>query len=101
MDATMKPKMFAPEEVVSGYPPAWCSAICYNSLSNLCIEDCAIAKDCRHFKLKRGIQLEQLARFPLEEFLNEMPPHARQIVIGIYMSKISDYLQYHDGNGAV
>lgn len=84
------------KETGVAYPPAWCSAICYNSLSDLCNEDCAVAGDCRHFKLKRGVKLQHLARFPLEEFLDGMPAHVRQIVIGIYMAKISDYLQDRD-----
>ena len=82
-----------PPETVTVYPPMWCNAICLNALSDLCLEGCAAAGDCRFFKIKRGVKFQQLARFPLEEFLNGMSPQVRQIVIGIYVAKLTDLLK--------
>jgi hypothetical protein len=57
------------------------------------MEDCASARDYRHFKLKQELTLEDYPRFPLREFLEEMSPKVRQIVAAIYLAVAMDHLQ--------
>lgn len=81
------------EEVV--FPPFSTCCVCVNRLSDLCMEDCAPARDYRHFRLKAGIGLAVMPRFPLHEFVTDMPSKVRQVVVAIYLAKITDYLQGH------
>jgi hypothetical protein len=59
----------------------------------VCFEECAPARDYRWFQLKENVDLLTLPRFPLHEFLEEMCPNVRQIVVAIYLAKIADFLQ--------
>jgi hypothetical protein len=62
-------------------------------MNDVCIEECAPAKDYRWFELKKGVNLEDMPRFPLEEFTNGMPARTRGIVVAVYLKKIVDCLQ--------
>ena len=59
----------------------------------LCMEDCAIKRDCSHFEPKKVFELRDLPRFPLEQWQHEMTPKERQAIAGVYLAKIVDYLQ--------
>ena len=60
---------------------------------DVCVEECAPAGDYRHFELKEGVNLPDMPRFPTEEFLKQMPPKVRQVVVAIYLAKMVDHLQ--------
>ena len=57
------------------------------------MEDCASARDYRHFKLKKELTLEDYPCFPLREFSEEMSPKVRQIVAAIYLAVAMDHLE--------
>jgi hypothetical protein len=61
-------------------------------MNDICLEECAPAKDYSHFELKK-INLEDMPAFPLEDFTNGMSPRVRGIVLAVYITKIVDALQ--------
>ena len=71
-------------------PPVYCSAMCGNALNDLCIEKC---DDMSEFEMKKGMDLADLPRFPLDEFLKTMSAEERKIIMAVYMAKTADYLQ--------
>jgi len=73
-------------------PPIWCSPICKNSMSEGCIEVCAPSRDCSFFKLKIGLNLEDMPRFPLKE-TDEMTREEKFTSVAVYISKITDHLK--------
>jgi excisionase family DNA binding protein len=58
-------------EIGFAVPPKWCSSVCENALSDICMEECALKKDCSGFKLRKGATLENLPEFPINEFIKE------------------------------
>lgn len=60
---------------------------------DVCVEECAPEGDYCHFELKEGVNLSDMPRFPTEEFLNQMPPKVRQVVVAVYLAKMVDHLQ--------
>jgi hypothetical protein len=49
--------------------------------------------DYHWFVLRKGVNLEDMPPFPLDEFLHQMPPKVRQVVAAVYLAKIVDFLQ--------
>jgi hypothetical protein len=74
-------------------PPYSTCRLCRNSMNQACMEICAPKKDYSWFDLKPGINLEDLPRFPLKEFNEEMSSSVRQKVVAVYIAKIVDNLQ--------
>jgi len=62
-------------------------------MSEICLERCAPARDYQDFKLKDSARLETAPRFPIQEFMEQMPPKVRQVVVAAYMVLIVDHLQ--------
>jgi hypothetical protein len=74
-------------------PPYSTCRLCSNRSNQACAEKCAPARDYSGFRLKKGINLEDLPPFPLQEFMEEMSPKVRQVVIAVYMTQVIDHLQ--------
>lgn len=49
------------------------------------MESCAPEGDLKEFRLKREADLTKLSVFPITDFLERMPPHARQVVVALYL----------------
>lgn len=81
------------EDVLLGVPPAWCSKACRNSLTEVCMEHCAIKRDGSWFDPRDDIEIMDLPRFPLKEFVQEMGPKERTLAIGLYTSLMVDQAQ--------
>ena len=79
-------------------PPYSSCQLCSNSMNDICLERCAPAGDYQDFKLKE-IALENAPRFPLKEFMEQMPPKVRQVVVGAYISLLVDYSQGRESHG--
>ena len=63
-------------------------------MNDVCVENCAVKRNASYFELKKGISLEDLPRYPLEDFTNgEMTPIERQVCAGVYLAKVVDHLQ--------
>ena len=77
----------------ASYPPDVTCQLCKYRLTGICMEDCASARDYRHFKLKKELTLEDYPCFPLREFSEEMSPKVRQIVAAIYLAVAMDHLE--------
>jgi hypothetical protein len=98
------------EDVAMAFPPAWCSRACKNSLSDKCIEWCAIKRDGSWCDPRPDVAIMDLPRFPLREFIEEMTPKERTLAIGLYTALMVDQAQgrevddtrrnrRHPGNG--
>ena len=73
-------------------PPTWCSALCRNAMNEVCIEDCAIKRDCSAFEPKPNLKLIDMPSFPLCESA-EMTKEEKFTSVTIYLSKVVDHLQ--------
>ena len=75
------------------FPPYSTCQLCRNRMNDMCFELCTPAGDYSSFELLKGVNLEEMPRFPLEDFVNGMPAKVRGIVVAVYLSKIVDQLQ--------
>src|SRR5688572_4672595 len=85
-------KKIKEEEIVHHMPPAWCGAICRNAMSEICIEQCAINRDCSGFDPKPDLKLGDMPRFPLKQSAN-MTKEEKFTSVTIYLAKVVDHLQ--------
>ncbi len=61
-------------------------------MNEVCIEDCAIKRDCSAFDLKPNLKLIDMPRFPLEES-GSMTKEEKFTVVTVYLAKMIDHLQ--------
>jgi hypothetical protein len=73
-------------------PPAWCSALCKNAMNEVCIEHCAIVRNCSGFELKPGINLIDMPRFPIDQ-IGEMTKEEKFTSVAVYVAKTVDHLK--------
>jgi hypothetical protein len=73
-------------------PPTWCSGICRNAMNEVCIEGCAIKRDCSAFEVKPNLKLADMPRFPLEKS-SSMTKEEKFTSVTVYLSKVVDHLQ--------
>ena len=85
-------KKIKKEEVVHLMPLAWCGAICRNAMSEICGEQCAPNRDISGFELKKGIDLIEMPRFPIDSIAH-FTKEERLIVVAVYNAKIVDHLK--------
>lgn len=74
------------------FPPTWCSSICDHSMMDVCAENCAIKRDCAWFKLKPGVTLYDLPRFPINETAN-MTRQEKFVSVAVYIDAMSRHLK--------
>lgn len=72
-------------------PPTWCSAICRNAMNEICVENCALKRDCSAFEEKPGLELPDMPRFPKQDELTT--PAEKFTAVSVYLSKTIDHLQ--------
>ena len=80
------------EEVVHHLPPAWCGAICRNAMNEICVENCAIKRDCSGFEPKPNLDLIDMPRFPLKKS-SSMSKEEKFTVVTVYLAKVVDHLK--------
>src|SRR5687767_11713583 len=73
-------------------PPAWCSGICRNAMNEICIEACALKRDCSAFEPKPNLRLDDLPRFPLQESVS-MTKEEKFTCVTVYLSAVVDELK--------
>jgi hypothetical protein len=71
-------------------PPAWCAPICRNSMNEICVEHCAIKRDCSAFEEKSNLKLSDMPRFPNTE---GMTKEEKFTSVTVYLAKVVDHLQ--------
>jgi hypothetical protein len=81
------------DELALAFPPAWCSLACKNSLSDKCLESCALKRDGSWFDPRPDVTITDLPRFPLKAFVEEMGPRERTLAIGLYTALLADQAQ--------
>jgi hypothetical protein len=74
-------------------PPTWCSGLCRNAMNEICIEHCAVKRDCSAFEPKPDLELEDMPRFPETK---DMTKEEKYTSVTIYLSKVVDHLQGHE-----
>lgn len=80
------------ENTVHHLPPAWCGSMCRNAMSEVCIEECAIERDCSGFDAKPNLKLEDMPRFPLKGSAN-MTKEEKFTSVTVYLAKVVDQLK--------
>ena len=73
-------------------PPSWCGSICRNAMNEVCVESCAIKRDCSAFEPKANLDLSNMPHFPLEESAT-MTKEEKFTSVTIYLAKVVDHLQ--------
>jgi hypothetical protein len=81
-------------------PPAWCGAICRNAMNEICIEHCAVKRDCSAFEPKPNLKLSDMPHFPLKDTAN-MTKEERFTSVTVYLAKVVDHLQGNEDEGPV
>lgn len=79
------------KEAIQVLPPSWCGNICRNSMSEKCLEHCALKRDCSCFEPRSDMGLSAMPRFPLEETRN-MTREEKFTAVTVYLTKVVDYL---------
>jgi len=74
-------------------PKPYCAAICRNAMTDLCLENCALERKGRWFQLKNDLSIQDMPRFPINEFVDDMTPDERKIILGSYTAKLVDQAQ--------
>lgn len=80
------------EETVHHLPPVWCGSICRNSMNEICVEQCAIDRDCSGFDPKPNLKLEDMPRFPLKGS-ETMTKEEKFTSVTVYLAKVVDHLK--------
>lgn len=70
-------------------PPVWCSQICSNAMNDICLENCAVKRNCSGFSPKPDLRLADLPRFPKTEGMSKEEKFS---CVTIYLAKIVDHL---------
>lgn len=78
------------QEVVHHMPPVWCSSICRNAMNEVCVEHCAVQRDCSAFEPKPNLKLSDMPSFPKTE---QMTKEEKFTAVTVYLSKVVDHLQ--------
>jgi len=73
-------------------PPTWCGSICRNAMSEVCIEHCAVKRDCTGFALKPGMNLIVSPRFPIEH-ISDMTKEEKFTLVAVYVAMTVDHLK--------
>jgi hypothetical protein len=81
-------------------PPAWCGAICRNAMNEICVEHCAIQRDCSAFEPKPNLKLSDMPRFPLNDSA-EMTKEEKFTSVTVYLAKVVDHLQGNEDEAPV
>jgi hypothetical protein len=71
------------------HPPAWCGAICRNAMNEICVEHCAIERDCSGFEEKPNLKLAGMPRFPKTD---GMTKEEKFTSVTVYLAKVVDHL---------
>ena len=80
------------QENLIGRPPAWCSAICRNAMNEVCVENCAIKRDCSGFEEKPNLKLTDIPPYPVKESAR-MTKDEKFTSVTFYLAKVVDHLQ--------
>ena len=85
------------QEKTFSLPPSWCSSLCRNAMNEVCVESCAIKRDCSAFEPKPNLKLEDMPRFPLNESTS-MTKEEKFTSVTIYLAKVIDHLNGNEGD---
>lgn len=81
-------------------PPTWCSTICRNSMNEVCVEHCAMRRDCSAFEEKPNLKLSEMPRFPLDDSA-DMTREEKFASVTVYLAKVVDHLQGNEDEATI
>jgi len=73
------------------FPPVWCKDICKHALSDACVEECAVKRNCENFRIK-PFEFDDLPPYPLEDF-ETMSKEEKIYSLAIYTAKLTEKIQ--------
>ena len=73
-------------------PPVYCSSICRNAMSEACVTKCAVFRDASEFKLKKGFDLIDAPRFPIDA-IDEMTNEEIRKIVTVYVYLLVDHMK--------
>ena len=76
-------------------PPLWCASLCRNAMNEICVEHCAIKRDCSAFEEKPDLKLIDMPRFPSQQ-LAKMTKEEKLTSVTVYLAKVVDHLQGYE-----
>ena len=65
--------------------------ICRNSMSDVCMEDCAVYKDFKFFETRKEMNPMNLPRFTMKEY-QELPGKIKGEFLAFYLMKLMELL---------
>jgi hypothetical protein len=71
--------------------------VCRNNLHDVCVEDCAVYKDFKHFELDMKLNVLSLPRFTLKEY-QELPGVVKGEFLAFYLIKSMEVLYGNNGS---
>ena len=71
--------------------------ICRNSLLDVCVEDCAVYKDFKHFEPDMRLPVLNLPRFTMQEY-QELPGVVKGEFLAFYLIKLMEVLNGNNGS---
>jgi hypothetical protein len=69
---------------------------CSNIMMQDCFDNCIYIGDFNRFILRPGTGVKDLPPFPLDEVFDENNARIRLVIVSIYLTAITDYLQHQD-----
>ena len=73
-------------------PPKWCTRICDHSMMDVCVEGCAVERNCSWFKLKDDVTLVDLPEYPTNE-THRMTRHEKFASVTVYIEVMRRHLK--------
>jgi hypothetical protein len=67
--------------------------MCINAGTGACVNVCAEEREGRFFMLDRDITIEEMPPFPIESWQFDSSPKERQIMAGVYLTKLVERAQ--------
>jgi hypothetical protein len=67
---------------------------CSNILTEECFDDCVQEGKFKWYKQRPGTDIIDLPPFPFDDFITLASPRDRLVMLGIYLTAITDYLQH-------
>lgn len=77
-------------------PPAWCEPICQVANTTACVKHCARTREGIYFLLDPTVPIEEMPEFPINDWIHNTSPKERQIIAGVYLTKLVEKAQGKD-----
>ena len=59
-------------------------------MNQICLEKCHLDRKCSAFEIRKDLNLIDLPSFPVEDFIHNMSPDERKVILAVYMTLLID-----------